>query len=153
MWRNDIKCKDIFMFSLKNLACKGLIWQLPTKLTLSLEKGTVDQLIFIFLPSWAQGMMAWCHSVCHWLCSGAPWPSPGPSRHHYHCWTHPHSRLAVGSAVLLEKNNPEIINPLYTKLLWSIDIYLTALLEKNNEMMINRPHCFWRIIMFSLIFQ
>ena len=24
MWRNDIKCKDIFMFSLKNLARKGL---------------------------------------------------------------------------------------------------------------------------------
>ena len=24
MWRNDIKCKYMFMFSLKNLACKGL---------------------------------------------------------------------------------------------------------------------------------
>ena len=24
VWRNDIKCKDIFMFSLKNLARKGL---------------------------------------------------------------------------------------------------------------------------------
>ena len=25
MWRNDIKCKYMFMFTLKNLACKGLI--------------------------------------------------------------------------------------------------------------------------------
>ena len=25
MWRNDTKCKCMFMFSLKNLACKGLI--------------------------------------------------------------------------------------------------------------------------------
>ena len=24
MWRNDIKCRYMFMFSLKNLACKGL---------------------------------------------------------------------------------------------------------------------------------
>ena len=25
MWRNDTKCKYMFMFPLKNLACKGLI--------------------------------------------------------------------------------------------------------------------------------
>ena len=29
MWRNDIKCKYMFMFSLKNLARKGLISENP----------------------------------------------------------------------------------------------------------------------------
>ena len=29
MWRNDIKCKYMFMFPQKNLACKELIWALP----------------------------------------------------------------------------------------------------------------------------
>ena len=47
MWRNDIKCKYMFMFSLKNLACKGL------KLTIAIpiscpHKQVMEYLLWIF---------------------------------------------------------------------------------------------------------
>ena len=41
MWRNDIKCKDMFIFTLKNLARKGLIFpfDLPADpINLALDK-------------------------------------------------------------------------------------------------------------------
>ena len=37
MWRNDIKCKDMFMFTLKNLARKELRFMVPTSLTVELD--------------------------------------------------------------------------------------------------------------------
>ena len=44
MWSNDIKCKCMFLFPLKNLACKGLINRGPTAETATRAIGLTTQM-------------------------------------------------------------------------------------------------------------
>ena len=54
MWRNDIKCKYMFMFSLKNLARKGL-----THIELNLFWGNVKNLFAFVISQHWDGKSSW----------------------------------------------------------------------------------------------